>query len=386
MPPIKQSAGVAADDSPVLFNEIVTRAGQRLGFARLNREKALNALSIEMFRLLDPQLRRWADDPRIACVILHGAGERAFSAGGDIRSVYHAIQAYSGPVPNPTALQLFREEYRLDYFLHRYPKPLLVWGSGIVLGGGLGLMVGASHRVVTETSRVGMPEISIGFFPDVGGSWFLPRMPGRTGLFLALTGAQINGHDAIVGGLADYFVRSGDRDALFARLAVAPWSSDASANREVLSAVLQEFTGPAASLLPASNLKQHRELIESFCRGQSVRELVSRITGYDGEDAWLKQAAATLAAGSPTSAALIYELQRRAQALDLASTFRLELNVTMQCCARPDFSEGVRALLIDKDRKPRWQPATLAEVTDTWVEEHFVEPAWAGSRHPLADL
>src|SRR5690606_24378797 len=131
--------------------------------------------------------------------------------------------------------------------------------SGIVLGGGLGLMVGASHRVVTETSRVGMPEISIGFFPDVGGSRFLQRMPGRTGLFMALTGAQVNGHDAIIGGLADCFVRSSDRDALFARLADMPWSSDASANRAMLSALLQEFTAPAASLLPAANLERHRE-------------------------------------------------------------------------------------------------------------------------------
>ncbi|HEY0941198.1 MAG TPA: enoyl-CoA hydratase/isomerase family protein [Steroidobacter sp.] len=376
----------AAEDSPVLFNEVALRGGQRLGFARLNREKALNALSIDMFRLLHPQLRRWADDPRIACVILHGAGDKAFCAGGDIRSVYHAIQAYSGPPPNPTALELFRDEYRFDYFLHRYPKPLLVWGSGIVLGGGLGLMVGASHRVVTETSRVGMPEISIGFFPDVGGSWFLQRMPGRTGLFLALTGAQINGHDAIMGGLADYFIRSTDRDALFAHLSDAPWSSDASANREVLTALLQEFTGPAASLLPASHLQQHRELIDSFCRGESVKDIVARITRYEGEDEWLKRAAATLATGSPTSAALSFELQRRAKTLDLADTFRLELTVTMQCCAHPDFSEGVRALLIDKDRKPRWQPATQAEVTDEWVAQHFVEPAWPGSTHPLADL
>src|SRR5690606_37436020 len=202
-----------------------------------------------------------------------------------------------------------------------------------------------------------MPEISIGFFPDVGGSWFLQRMPGRTGLFLALTGAQINGHDAIRGGLADHFVRSSDRDALFARLVDAPWSSDASANREVLSALLREFTDPAASMLPASMLEQYRELIETFCRGESVKEIVARITSYDGEDAWLKLAAATLAAGSPTSAALSYELQRRAKTLDLAYTFRLELSVTMQCCARSDFSEGVRALLIVKDRNPRWQPA-----------------------------
>lgn len=380
------STSTSAADSPVLFDEIATQGGLRLGYARLNREKALNALSLDMFLLLDPQLRRWAEDPRIACVILHGAGEKAFCAGGDIRSVYRAIEEYSGPVPNPTALALFSSEYRFDHFLHRYPKPLLVWGSGIVLGGGLGLMAGASHRVVTETSRVGMPEITIGFFPDVGASWFLPRMPGETGLFLALTGAQVNGHDAIVGGLADYFVRSSDRDALFARLASAPWSPDADANREVLSALLREFSDAAANILPASNLQRHGDFIESACRGDSVRDVVARITRYDGDDAWLKRAATTLAAGSPTSAALSWELQRRARTLSLADTFRLELNVTMQCCARPDFSEGVRALLIDKDHNPGWQPRSLAEVTSEWIGQHFVEPTWPDSTHPLADL
>lgn len=377
---------VRAEDSAVLFNEVVTQGGQRLGFAQLNRQQSLNALSLETFRLLDPQLRRWAEDPQIACVVLHGAGEKAFCAGGDIRSVYHAIKEYSGPVPNPTALAVFSEEYRLDCFIHRYPKPLLVWGSGIVLGGGLGLMVGASHRVVTETSRIGMPEITIGFFPDVGASWFLPRTPGRTGLFLALTGAQINGHDAIVAGLADHFVRSSDREALFARLTSAHWSADASANREVLSDLLREFSSAAAGALPVSNLRQHDRTIESFCSGESLEDIVSRITRYDGDDAWLKRAAATLAAGSPTSAALSWELQQRAKSLDLADVFRLELIVALQCCARQDFSEGVRALLIDKDNQPRWRPRTLAEITPEWIDQHCAEPAWPGSEHPLAHL
>jgi enoyl-CoA hydratase/carnithine racemase len=373
-----------ADGSPVLFQEIATQGGQRLGFAQLNAERSLNALSLNMIRLLDPQLRRWAEDPRIVCVVLHGAGDKAFCAGGDIRSLYHTIKEYSGPMPNPTALALFLEEYRLDYLIHRYRKPLLVWGSGIVLGGGLGLMVGASHRVVTETSRVAMPEVTIGFFPDVGGSWFLQRMPGRNGLFLALTGAQINGHDAIVGGLADHFVRSSERDALFARLPSLAWSMDASANGKALSALLREFSHAATAVLPASNLQRHAPLIESFCEGESVNAMVARITSYDGDDAWMKRAAATLAAGSPTSAALSWELQRRAKALDLADTFRLELTVSMQCCARSDFPEGVRALLIDKDNKPRWQPRTIDEVTQQWIDGHFVAPAW--SEHPLAQL
>lgn len=374
-----------ATSARVLFKEVATPNGQILGFAQLHAEKSLNALSLDMFRLLDPQLRRWADDPKVACVILHGAGDRAFCAGGDIRSLHQAIKEYSGPEPNPTVCAVFSEEYRVDYLIHRYPKPLLVWGSGIVLGGGLGLMAGGSHRVVTETSRIGMPEITIGFFPDVGASWFLQRMPGRIGLFMALTGAQINGHDALVGGLADHFLRSTRRDELFARLPGLDWSNDVQANRTLLTALLQEFSAEAIDARPVSNLQQHADLIESFCSGDSVKEMVARIVGYDGNDAWLQRAVATLAAGSPTSAVLAWEMQRRARTMSLADAFRLELIVAVQGCARYDFTEGVRALLIDKDQKPRWQPRTLAEVTPEWIDGYFAVPAW-GSEHPLAHL
>jgi enoyl-CoA hydratase/carnithine racemase len=377
---------MTAQDSRALFQQVSTASGHSIGFARLNAEQSLNALSLDMIRILDPQLRRWAQDPNIACVVLHGAGEKAFCAGGDIRGLYKAGKDHQGSSPHPTALEVFSKEYRLDYLLHRYPKPLLVWGSGIVFGGGLGLMAGASHRVVTETSRVTMPEITIGFFPDVGGSWFLPRMPGRSGLFLALTGAQLNGHDAIVGELADYFLQAADRDALFSRLLNLSWASDARSNHECLSTVLEEFSTVAASILPPSNLRQHAELIDRFCNGNSLSDIVARITAYNGDDAWLKRATATLAAGSPTSAALSWELQRRAEGLDLADVLRLELVVALQCCAHPNFAEGVRALLIDKDNAPRWTPKTLAEVTPQWLNEHFATPAWPNGEHPLSDL
>lgn len=375
-----------AESASVRFEEISTQHGFRLGFAQLNAEKSLNALAHDMIRLLDPQLRRWATDPEIACVILHGAGEKAFCAGGDIRSLYQVLKEHPGTVPNPTALTYFTDEYRLDHLIHRYPKPMLVWGSGIVLGGGLGLMAGASHRVVTETSRIGMPEVTIGLFPDVGATWFLQRMPVRTGLFMALTGVQINARDAIVGGLADYFLRSADRDAVFARLPGARWTADPSENREVLSTLLREFASEATAIMPASNFETYQQEIEAFCRGESVAEMVSRIVCYDGDEEWLKRASATLAAGSPTSAVLGYELQRRTRGHDLADIFRLELIVTLQCCARPDLAEGIRALLIDKDRKPQWRPRTIDEITPQWIDGHFAAPAWPGGRHPLADL
>ena len=374
------------NDSSVLFEQVLTESGHTVGCAQLNAEKSLNALSLSMIRLLDRRLREWADDPSVVCVVLYGAGEKAFCAGGDVRSLYHAMKEYRGAPPDPAGVAFFAEEYRLDYLLHRYPKPVLVWGSGIVLGGGLGLMVGASHRVVTETSRVGMPEISLGLFPDVGGSWFLQRMPRQAGMFLALTGAHINGHDALAGGLADYFLRSSERDVVLAELSRIAWTGAANADKQALSASLRERSQAATSLMPESNLQRHARLIETLCTGSTLKRVVANIVACASDDVWLKRAASTLAAGSPTTAALCWELQRRAQSMSLEDTFRMELTVAVQCCAHPDLAEGVRALLIDKDNAPRWTPPTLDEITPAWLDEHFAEPTWPGGKHPLAEL
>ncbi|MFI4981145.1 MAG: enoyl-CoA hydratase/isomerase family protein, partial [Nevskiales bacterium] len=312
----------------------------------------------------------------------------AFCAGGDVRSLREAILAHQAPAPNPLAEAFFSEEYRLDYRIHTYPKPILVWGGGIVMGGGLGLLAGASHRVVTETSRIAMPEIGIGLYPDVGGSWFLRHMPGRTGLFLALTGAALNGHDALAVGLADFFLRAADRGALMERLGTVAWTDAPGANHAALSRALRQFAGNALELRPVSNVRTHAEAIERLTDGDTLAEVVSLITGYRGEDAWLGKAAATLAGGSPTSAALIWAIWQRARHMSLAEAFRMELIVSLQCCEHPDFAEGVRALLVDKDNQPRWTPATLAEVSDAWIAQHFAAPwsPWANQAHPLADL
>lgn len=370
----------------MLFRDVPTSSGHKVGFAQLNAERSLNALSLSMIRMLDAQLRAWAADPNVACVVLHSSGEKSFCAGGDIRSLYRAMKDHGGAPPNPAAVMFFTEEYRLDYLIHRYPKPLLAWGTGIVLGGGLGLMVGASHRVVTETSRLGMPEIGIGLFPDVGASWFLQRVPRLAGMFLALTGAHVNGHDALVGGLADYFLRSEDRETAFLQLANVAWTGAAETDRRALSDMLQALSQRATALLPASNLQQHADLIETICSGSALEQVVASIVTYAGDAAWLKRAASTLAAGSPTTAALSWELQRRAQTLSLADTLRMELIVAVQCCSHPDLAEGVRALLIDKDNAPRWTPRTLDEITPAWLDEHFAEPTWPEGQHPLADL
>ncbi len=373
---------------PVLFEERRAANGSRIGVARLNAEKTLNALSLEMIDLLTERLAAWAADPGMVLVVLESAGEKAFSAGADLHKVYEAMIGHHASAQrddirgNAYAAGFFGREYRLDYTIHTYPKPVLCWGHGIVMGGGVGLMSGASHRVVTNESRVAMPEITIGLYPDVGGSWLLGRMPGATGLFLALTGARLLASDALFVKLADYCIDHARKSAVFDALIAQRWTRAPGDNRRLLSAVLHAF---AEADLPHGPLRQHFDLINKLCGGGELKDIVAAITGLKTEDAWLARAGATLAAGSPSTATLSDELQRRAKYLSLPDVFRMEFVAALQCACRPDFTEGIRALLIDKDQRPRWQPSTVAQVTPEWTEGFFTSP-WKAHEHPLADL
>ena len=374
------------DQAPVLFEQRVGVDGAVIGIATLNAPRTLNGFSLAMAQLLGEQLQRWARDPAVAVVVLQGAGEKAFCAGGDLHGLYRSMCQYrqaghSDITANSFASEFFATEYRLDHAIHHYPKPLLCWGHGIVMGGGLGLMGGASHRVVSERSRLAFPEISVGLFPDVGGTWLLQRVPGNAGLFLGLTGAQLGPSDAIHAGLADVHIAEQQRDAVFQALQAQPWQADAQANRRALGDLLQGF----ASTAPAGPLQQHAALIDQLCEDDGLEAVVARILASDSDDAWLQSAVKTLAHGAPGSARLAYALRQRGQGASLAEVFRLEYTVALHGCAHGDFAEGIRALLIDKDRNPQWQPATLAEASAAWAETFFTAP-WPDDRHPLADL
>ena len=372
-----------ATESPVLFDILTTASAHRFGRATLNAPANLNALSLEMVDLLQPQLEAWAQDPQIAGVLLDASGDKAFCAGGDVVGLYQAIRALPpGEVP-PLAQDFFEREYRLDHLIHTYPKPLVCWGHGFVMGGGIGLMAGASHRVATLRTRMAMPEISIGLYPDVGGSWLLSRLPGRTGAFLALTGAHLNAADALFAGLADFAVPHERHSDLLTALTSAHWTGERADDAAQLSHLLQDL-GQGLEL-PASPLRTHFDRINTVIGHDRLQDIAPRLGALaDDADPWLAQAARTFMNGSPTSAALGLELQRRARLLSLADTFRLELQASLGCCAHPDFAEGVRALLVDKDKNPRWQPAVLADLTPAWIEAHL-RPRFAGA-HPLADL
>ena len=374
--------------TPIQFSELATGGRLLIGVAQLNAEKSLNALTLEMIDLLSMQMQIWANDPRIALVMLEGAGERAFCAGADLHRMHAASIAHRASTArddiraNSYALNFFTREYRLDYIIHTYPKPVLCWGQGVIMGGGVGLMIGASHRVVTEQAKLAMPEINIGLYADVGGSWFLSRAPGETGIFLALTAAQLTASDALFAGFADYSITHAKKAAVIHTLTRQAWSNDATRNACELSGLLQSYAEPS---LPHGPLRQHFDLIQTLCRHDDPNQLVAAMTSLSSDDPWLSRAAATLTAGSPTTAALSIALQRRLKLCSLAEVFRAELVASLTCAVRPDLTEGIRALLIDKDRTPRWQPATIAAVTPAWIDGFFVSP-WAGAAHPLADL
>ena len=369
-------------EAPVLFSTLATASGHRIGRATLNAPASLNALSLPMVDLLDPQLRAWAADGQIAAVLLDAVGDKAFCAGGDVVSLYRSIRATPpGQVPAEAAA-FFEREYRLDYLIHRYPKPLVCWGHGIVMGGGIGLLAGASHRVVTPKTRMAMPEIGIGLYPDVGGSWLLPRLPHGAGLFLALTGASVNAADAMYAGLADAALRHEDHAALLDALAAASWQGQREADGAQLSHLLERLSEGVE--LPASPLRTHEARIAQVLGHDRLADIAPRLAALAQDaDPWLAQAGTAFTKGSPTSAALGFEMQRRARHLSLAEVFRLEWNASMGCCLHHDFAEGVRALLVDKDKNPRWQPATLDAVSQTLIDAHL---ACHQQPHPLADL
>jgi len=369
---------------PVLFDRLLTASGHAFGHATLNAPATLNSLSLPMIELLTPQLAAWAADDEIAGVVLDATGDKAFCAGGDILQLHRAKQALGGAagVVPPQAAAFFEHEYRLDYRIHTYAKPLLVWGHGVVMGGGLGLMAGASHRVATPRARLAMPEVTIGLFPDVGGSWFLQRMPGRIGTFLALTGANLNAADALFARLADFVLPHDSHDAALAAIAAQRWQGARDADAAQLSHLLQRL---ATAGLPASPLRTHYDRIDALIDHDALHDIAPRLAALRGDaDGWLARAGESFAAGSPTSIVLSLELLRRAHHMSLAEVFRLEYQAAIGCCAHADFAEGIRALLVDKDRNPRWTPDTMAQVTPMWIEDHL-RPRFGGP-HPLADL
>ncbi|WP_417345989.1 enoyl-CoA hydratase/isomerase family protein [Ferrimonas sp.] len=353
--------------------------GALIGHLTLNSERSLNALSLEMVDRLYATLLDWQQREEIKCVILDGAGDKAFCAGGDIRAMYDACVAHPGQrVPEVEAF--FTREYRLDHLIHVYDKPILLWGGGIVMGGGLGLMAGASHRIVTESSRIAMPEITIGLYPDVGGTWFLNRMPGHCGRFLGLTGYQMNGLDARYVGLADFAVADFRRKQLLTDLCHLEWHNhDAKA---LIDDLLGGYQQQDEAALPASVLSARQKDIDDLMAGDQLQSVVERLSGFESDEKWLDRAVKTFATGSPITMHLIWHQLTQGADMTLEQVFEHELVLSVRCAEMGDFVEGVRALLIDKDRQPSWRFTSAAEVPAAHIDA-MVTPPWG--EHPLSN-
>ncbi|MBS7660599.1 enoyl-CoA hydratase/isomerase family protein [Pseudomonas lalucatii] len=348
---------MSATEAPVL-----AEVRNRVGHLSLNRPAGLNALTLPMVRLLLQQLHAWERDPEILAVVLRANGEKAFCAGGDIRMLYDSHR--SGGNLHEIFLE---EEYALDAYIHAYPKPTLALMDGFVLGGGMGLVQGASLRVISERTRMAMPEVAIGFFPDVGGSYFLPRLPGELGIFLGVTGMQVRAADALYCRLADWCLPS-ERLAEFDRgLDDLHWTGQP---REALRNLVASL---ATDQLPGAELKTVRAAIDqhfALADLQSIRTALAQETRAELR-AWCDEVIRVLDSRSPLAMAVTLELLRRGRQLPLADCFAQELHLDYQWFDQGDLIEGIRALIVDKDKTPRWRTARIEALDAQQVQQFF---------------
>lgn len=339
-------------------DEVIIERRGSAGIIRLNRPKALNSLTLPMVRTITSALEEFAIDHAIAAVIVKGEGERGFCAGGDIRLLHQ-----SGKEGSDGAETFWREEFRLNHAISRYPKPYVVLMDGITMGGGVGLSAHGSHRIVTERTRLAMPETGIGYFPDVGATWLLPRAPGEAGTWLGLTGLPVDAADALHAGFADHCVASSALPVLIDAIAALP----ASASAADVHALIKTMATDAGE----SRLAANRDVIDRAFAGDTVEEILQVLAKELGEFA--AESAGVIAGRSPTSLKLTLRLLRAGRTSgDLAECLNRELGACLGILYNHDFYEGVRAAVIDKDRNPKWSPASLAEVRSSDIDRFFV--------------
>jgi enoyl-CoA hydratase/carnithine racemase len=361
--------------------EIGFEVVNRVAIVTLDRPRALNALSHAMILRLAEVFGRCTDNDAIRAVVLRGAGEKAFCAGGDVRALYDA--ARSDTAHETPWLRFFIDEYRLDYAIHRFTKPVVALMDGIVMGGGMGLAQGAALRVVTERTKMAMPETRIGLLPDVGATWFMRALPPDVALYAGLTGASLTGADAVAFGLADVCVPSSWLSGFVLRLETLDWN----AADDAMQTLSRAFV-PPVSLERDAPLAAHRAQIRRHFGVQDVERIVATLAEEAAGAAaneWTRATHAALTSHSPTMLNVTAHALMRGRQMTLAECFRMELGVVYRAIADGDFLEGVRALIVEKDLRPRWAPATLAEVRAERVQHYLCSP-WRREMHPLAEL
>ena len=356
---------------------VKTTLANRTGVITLDRPRTLNSLSLDMIRALTDVLLAWRDDAGIDAVVLRSSTNKALCAGGDIRYFYDV-----GTLPttggSASLEDFFTEEYRLNYLIHFYPKPYVALMDGVVMGGGLGISEAGPDtglRVVTDGTKMAMPEVNIGLFPDVGGSYFLARAPGKLGYYLGLTGLSIRAADALYAGLADTFVPQAQMAALTALIETTPGAR--------LRAAITQFAAPFAGDAGPATLLTERASIDRHFGASSVEAIIASLALDPGEFA--QKALAAMKKRSPLLLRVTFELLQRGATMDLADCLRLERILVRRNFEHGEVLEGIRALVIDKDNLPKWNPPTLAQVTDAMVAQFFASP-WPARAHPLRDL
>lgn len=360
-----------------MSEHILSSVTGRTGHLVLDRPRTLNSLSLDMVRALTAALDAWAIDPAIDAVVIGSSSDKAFCAGGDIRYFYEVgtkgLQGGSASLED-----FFTEEYALNHLIHFYPKPYVALMDGVVMGGGMGISQAgpaARLRIVTERTRMAMPEVNIGLFPDVGGSYFLSRAPGYLGLYLALTGLTVGAADALYLDLADLFVPQSAMAELRA-LVDGTQGTD-------LPAVLRAFAAPFQSDAGSAVLQRERATIERHFSAPTVAAVMASLAQDEGDFA--QKALAAMRQRSPLLMCVTMELLKRGAQLDVAGCLRLERNLVRRNFEHGEVLEGVRALVVDKDNAPRWSPPSIGEVTDAMVAAFFA-PAWPDRAHPLRHL
>ena len=357
---------------------IRTSVINQIGHIELNRPQALNSLSLEMIRTLTATLTNWKSETEVKAVLIYSSSERAFCAGGDIRFFYEV--GSKTPQGGSALLEdFFTEEYALNHLIHYYPKPYIALMNGVVMGGGMGIAQAGPQsaiRIVTEKTKMAMPEVNIGLFPDVGGGYFLSRMPGQTGRYLGLTGEIIRAEDAIETGLADIFLRTEHIPDLMQLLKTCDTNN-------LKNQLIQFSESLQAEVAENSFIKKNRQYIDHYFSGNSVSEIYLKLKS--GEDSFAQSVTDAMSKRSPLMMCVTLEQLKRSVMMNVADCLRMERTMVRHCFERTEVIEGIRALVIDKDNQPKWQHQAVDDVSDAEVESFFVT-VWPDVTHPLRML
>ncbi|GLO61117.1 enoyl-CoA hydratase [Vibrio sp. MACH09] len=343
--------------------------GSQIGVAELDNPNALNALTYTMIEQLYQQLLQWQADDSIVAVLLHARGDKAFCAGGDIQAIYRLLEnREQDPATATEAMDsFFSLEYRCDYLIHTYSKPVIAWGHGYLMGGGVGLFMGASQRVAANNTRFAMPEVKIGLYPDVGATYFLNRIEKPYALFLSLTSAQISAEDMKAVGLCHWVVDANDKAMFIEQLACVHWHKESDKNAKI-GQLLAKLDCPNPQ---GEKMMAFAEQIRQLCEAEDLSSIIANISAADIDNKWFRSAQSALEYGSPLSMQISYQQLTQYQNLPLDECFRLEHGLTLRCGMEGDFREGVRSLVIDKSHDPKWLHNDVSSVSPQLLARFF---------------